>query len=75
MRRSKLVIAEVREDFIRTGGENHVHMDEIDLFVEGEATVGVPVTPPPNEEEVAQAEAICLSGSCRDVVMGLTSKQ
>ena len=58
-RRAKLVIAEVHEDFIRTGGENFIHMNEIDLFVEGEAPVGGPVPPPPTDEEVAQVEAIC----------------
>ena len=58
-RGAKLVIAEVHEDFIRTGGENFIHVNEIDLFVEGEAPVGGPVTPPPSDEEVAQAEAIC----------------
>ena len=32
-RRAKLVIAEVHEDLIRTGGENSIHVDEIDWFV------------------------------------------
>lgn len=59
--RAKLVIAEVHEDFIRTGGENFVHVNEIDWFVEGEAPVGGPLTAPPSEEEVAQTEAICTS--------------
>ena len=58
-RASKLVIAEVHEDFIRTGGENFIHMDEIDLFVESEAVVGGPPPPPPSNEEVEQVEAIC----------------
>ncbi len=59
VRRSKLVIAEVQQDFIRTGGENFVHVDEIDWFVEGEAPAGGPPAPAPSEEEVAQVEAIC----------------
>jgi acyl-CoA hydrolase len=58
-RAARLVIAEVQEDFIRTGGENQIHMDEIDLFVEGEAPPGGPSVAPPSEEEVAQVEAIC----------------
>jgi acyl-CoA hydrolase len=58
-RGAKLVIAEVHEDFIRTGGENFIHMSEIDLFVEGEAPVGRPVAAPPSDAEVAQVEAIC----------------
>ena len=60
-RAAKLVIAEVQEDFIRTGGENYIHMDEVDLFVEGEAPVGGPALPPPSEEEISQVEAICTS--------------
>ena len=32
-RNAKLVIAEVQEDFIRTGGENFIHIDQIDLIV------------------------------------------
>ncbi len=57
--RAKVVIAEVHEDFIRTGGENYVHVDQIDFFVEGEAPVGAPITPPPSNEEIEQVEAIC----------------
>lgn len=56
---ARLVIAEVQEDFIRTGGENFVHVDQIDLFVEGEAPVGTGLLAPPTDEEVAQVEAIC----------------
>ncbi len=59
VRRAKLVIAEVQEDFIRTGGENFVHIDEIDWFVEGEAPVSAPTAVSLSEEEVAQVEAIC----------------
>jgi len=60
-RAARCVIAEVQEDFIRTGGENYIHMDEIDFFVEGDAPVGGPPTPPPSDEEVSQVEAICTS--------------
>jgi acyl-CoA hydrolase len=56
---AQLVIAEVHEDFIRTGGENFVHVDAIDLLVEGEAPAGGPALPPPSDEEVAQVESIC----------------
>jgi len=59
VRQSKLVIAEIQPDFIRTGGENFVHIDEIDWFVEGETPAGGPAPPPPSEEEIAQVEAIC----------------
>jgi 4-hydroxybutyrate CoA-transferase len=61
VQRAKLVVAEVQEDFIRTGGENFVHVNEIDWFVEGEAPLGAPPTAPPSDEEVAQVEAICTS--------------
>jgi acyl-CoA hydrolase/class 3 adenylate cyclase len=56
---AKLVLAEVQADFIRTGGENHVHVDQIDWFVEGEAPIAAPPTPSPSDEEVSQVEAIC----------------
>jgi acyl-CoA hydrolase len=56
---AKTVIAEVQEDFIRTGGENHVHVDQIDWFVEGEAPVGGLAAPAFSDEEVSQVEAIC----------------
>jgi len=59
VRSAKLVIAEVQEDFIRTGGENFVHVDEIDWFVEGEAPVGAAQAVPLSDEEVSQVEAIC----------------
>ena len=57
--RAKLVIAEVQEDFIRTGGENFIHIDQIDLLVEGEAPARGFTAPPPSDEEVEQVEAIC----------------
>jgi acyl-CoA hydrolase len=58
---AKLVIAEIQEDFIRTGGENFVHMDQIDWFVEGDTPPPPPPQAPPTDEEVAQVEAICTS--------------
>ena len=56
---ARLVVAEVQEDFIRTGGENFVHVDQIDWFTDGRAPVATPPGPPPSDEEVAQVEAIC----------------
>lgn len=57
---AKLVIAEVQEDFIRTGGENHIHMNQIDLFVEGQPSAASSTgAPQPSPDEVAQVEAIC----------------
>ena len=59
VRNAKLVIAEVQEDFIRTFGENYVHVDQIDYFVEGDIPTGAAPSDPPSDEEVAQVEAIC----------------
>jgi 4-hydroxybutyrate CoA-transferase len=56
---ARAVIAEVHEDYIRTGGENYIHVSEIAAFVEPTAP---PVALPPtarNEEEVAATEIIC----------------
>ena len=47
VRQAKFVIAEVQEDFIRTGGENFVHVDQIDLFVEGRVPAGGPAAAGP----------------------------
>jgi acyl-CoA hydrolase len=59
-RNAKLVIAEIHEDFIRTGGENFVHIDMLDVLVEAEAaTGGAPPPPPLSDEEVAAVEVIC----------------
>jgi acyl-CoA hydrolase len=55
---AKTVIAEVHEDFIRTGGANSVHVDAIDWFVEGQERPLPPITPA-SDEEVSQVEAIC----------------
>ncbi|MEE9279147.1 MAG: acetyl-CoA hydrolase/transferase C-terminal domain-containing protein [Myxococcota bacterium] len=58
-RNSKLVIAEVQPDFIRTYGENYIHVDQIDLFVEGDVPTGDLPADPHSEEEVAAVEVIC----------------
>lgn len=58
-RNAKLVIAEVHEDFIRTYGENYVHVDEIDLLVQATTPTGTAPVPPPSEEETAAVEVIC----------------
>ncbi len=56
---SKRVIAEVHPEFIRTYGENYIHVDEIDLFVEAQAPVGPSEPPPgPSEEDIAAVEVI-----------------
>lgn len=57
--RAKLVIAEVHEDFIRTGGENFVHIDQLDVLVEATTPTGTLPPPPDNPEETAAVEVIC----------------
>ena len=58
-RRAKRIIAEVRPDFIRTFGDNYIHVDEIDLFVEADPSAGANIeAPEPSAEEVAHVEVI-----------------
>ncbi|MBV1906007.1 MAG: hypothetical protein KUG75_08010 [Pseudomonadales bacterium] len=63
VRGATLVIAEVREEFIRTYGENYVHIDQIDFFVEGEQHTiiaeAAAAAEELSEEEISQVEAIC----------------
>jgi 4-hydroxybutyrate CoA-transferase len=56
---ARAVIAEVHEDYIRTGGENYIHVSEIAALVE--PTVPPVVLPPTErtEEEVTATEVIC----------------
>jgi 4-hydroxybutyrate CoA-transferase len=58
-RDAALVIAEVHEDFIRTGGENYVHIDRLDVLVEADAPTGAAPPTALSEEEVAAVEVIC----------------
>ena len=52
-RNSKIVIAEVHENFIRTGGENYVHISQIDRMCEAaQATGTMPVAPRSDEENL-----------------------
>jgi 4-hydroxybutyrate CoA-transferase len=58
-KRAKLVIAEVQEDFIRTGGENYLHMDQVNLFVAGREPPPAAPGAGPSAEEQEQVETIC----------------
>jgi acyl-CoA hydrolase len=60
VRHAKCVIAEVHEDFIRTYGENYVHVDALDWMVEADVPTGagMPAAGPPQEERDA-VEVIC----------------
>ena len=44
IRQAKLVIAEVNKNLIRTGGDNFIHVSEIDYFVEHITTGSIPGT-------------------------------
>jgi 4-hydroxybutyrate CoA-transferase len=57
-RHAKRVIAEVHPEFIRTGGENFIHLSEVDLLVEAEGSAGGPPPPPPDEEDTLAVEVI-----------------
>jgi 4-hydroxybutyrate CoA-transferase len=59
-RKAKRVIAEIQSDFIRTGGDNYIHIDQVDLFIEGHPSdASSSSAPQPNPDEVGQVEAIC----------------
>jgi 4-hydroxybutyrate CoA-transferase len=55
---SKRVIAEVDESLIRTGGDNFIHLSEIDRLVEMKIPPPPLPIPPRTEEEVAVTEVI-----------------
>jgi acyl-CoA hydrolase len=60
VRGARSVIAEVHEDAIRTFGENYVHVDAIDWFVEAEpAAGGAAPAPGLSDEEHSAVEVIC----------------
>src|SRR5207245_10242529 len=56
---AKLVIAEVHENFIRTGGENFIHVSEIDRFCVADQPTGTLPIPPRTEEETFVTEVVC----------------
>lgn len=57
VQRAKVVVAEVHEDYIRTGGENYVHVSEIDRFCEPRPSAPLPL-PPRSDEEVMVTEVV-----------------
>jgi 4-hydroxybutyrate CoA-transferase len=58
-RNAGIVIAEVQEGFIRTEGENYIHVDQLACLVEAATPTGTLPAPPPNPEESATVEVIC----------------
>lgn len=56
---ARAIIAEVHENFIRTGGENFLHISKVDRFcIGGQPTGNLPI-PPRSEEETFVTEVIC----------------
>jgi len=53
------VIAEVHENFIRTGGDNFIHVGEVDLFCEAARPTGDLPIPPRTDEETLVVEVAC----------------
>jgi len=53
------VIAEVHESFIRTGGENYIHMSDVDYFCKAEQATGTLPIPARTDEETFVTEVIC----------------
>jgi 4-hydroxybutyrate CoA-transferase len=56
---AKTVVAEVHENFIRTGGDNFIHMSEVDLFCEAVQPTGNLPIPPRTDEETLVVEVAC----------------
>jgi 4-hydroxybutyrate CoA-transferase len=57
--KAKTIVAEVHENFIRTGGENFLHMSKVEKFCAGEKPTGNLPIPPRTEEETFVTEVIC----------------
>jgi acyl-CoA hydrolase len=58
-RQADLVIAEIDERAIWTGGDNTIHCSEIDYFVEPVQAVPRPMPPPPSAQEQRIVSTIC----------------
>ena len=58
-RRATLVIAEIDERAIRTGGDNSIHISEINYFVERSQQPPELVLPPVPADEARNVETIC----------------
>lgn len=57
--RARVVIAEIREDFIRTGGQNFVHISQIDSFTEAVPKSRRAGLPERKDEDAPIVEIIC----------------
>ena len=56
---SKTVIAEIHEDFIRTGGDNYIHVSQIHRMCEAEEPTGTLPASVLTDEETLVAEVVC----------------
>ena len=56
---AETVLAEVHENFIRTGGDNFIHVSEIDRFCEAVIPTGNLPIPPRTDEETLVVEVAC----------------
>jgi len=56
---ARTVVAEVHENFLRTGGENFIHVSQVDRFCEAATPTGNLPIPPRTEEETFVTEVIC----------------
>jgi 4-hydroxybutyrate CoA-transferase len=58
-RNAELVLAEIEPNYIRVGGDNQMHLSEIDYFVERAVDFPQGILPPPNEDEQRAIETVC----------------
>lgn len=81
----KLVIAEVNENLIRTGGDNFIHISQIDYFVEHKSAGGAPgmgslagrekKAPPPYIEQIARnVNSLIRDGDTIQIGVGRTNE-
>jgi 4-hydroxybutyrate CoA-transferase len=58
-RNAQLVLAEIEPNYIRVGGDNQMHLSEIDYFVERAVDFPQGILPPPNEDEQRAIATVC----------------
>ncbi len=58
-RNAKLTIAEIEPNYPRIGGDNQMHISEIDYFVERAVDFPAVILPPPSEEEARTTAIVC----------------